>query len=269
MLFYMLESHANIRHAIINDINPELTTCYKVVRDRSDELICSLTAIQKDYYALPNECVRREYYLNLRDRFNAKPSDPVESTALFFFINRTCFNGLYRVNKSGKFNVPFGRYKRPLICDADTIRAASKLLQRVDILTGDFEQTFDYIKGNTFFYLDPPYRPLSNTSSFNDYAKETFNDESQIRLKRFCDRLHEAGVLFMLSNSDCLAKDGKDRFFDDLFASYEISRVWASRSINADGAKRGKLTEIVVRNYTVKGKNILSFRNEKQLKLAL
>ena len=269
MLFYMLQSHANIRRAIINDINPELTACYKVVRDCPDELIRLLGAIQKDYYALSNECARREYYLGVRDRFNAKPADPIESSALFFFLNRTCFNGLYRVNKAGKFNVPFGRYKCPLICDADTIRADSELLQRVDILSGDFEQTFDYIKGNAFFYLDPPYRPLSNTSSFNDYAKETFNDESQIRLKRFCDRLHKAGALFMLSNSDCLAKDGKDRFFDDLFADYEISRVWASRSVNADGTKRGKLTEIVVRNYIVKSENIFSFRNGKQLKLAL
>ena len=166
-----------------------------------------------------------------------------------FFLNRTCFNGLYRVNKAGKFNVPFGKYTTPTICDSATIYADSKLLQKVDIMTGDFEQTFAKIEGNTFFYFDPPYRPLSNTSSFNDYTKEDFNDNAQIRLKLFCDRLNENGINFILSNSDCLGKDGTDRFFDDLFIDYSIERVWASRNVNAIASKRGKLTEIVVNNY--------------------
>ena len=174
---------------------------------------------------------------------------PIDNCTLFFFLNRTCFNGLYRVNKAGKFNVPFGKYVTPTICDTATIYADSKLLQRVEIMTGDFEQTFDKIKGNTFFYFDPPYRPLSNTSSFNDYTKEDFNDEAQIRLKLFCDRLNEIGVNFMLSNSDCLGKNGTDHFFDDLFINYKIERVWASRSINSVASKRGKLTEILIRNY--------------------
>ena len=119
----------------------------------------------------------------------------------------------------------------------------------MEILTGDFEQTFAKIDGNTFFYFDPPYRPLSNTSSFNDYTKEDFNDDAQIRLKKFCDKLNSMGVNFMLSNSDCLGGDGTDRFFDDLFVDYRIDRVWASRNINAVASKRGKLTEIVVGNY--------------------
>ena len=119
-------------------------------------------------------------------------------------------------------------------------------------MTGDFEQTFTKIKENTFFYFDPPYRPLSSTSSFNDYSKEDFNDDAQIRLKLFCDRLNDVGVNFMLSNSDCLGKDGKDRFFDDLFIDYRIERVWASRSINAIASKRGKLSEILIRNYKLK-----------------
>lgn len=249
MLFYMLRTHENIRHAVINDINPDLTACYNTVRDRPDELIRSLASLQEDYHSVENEEAKKAYYLRMRDRFNAKPANPIENTTLFIFLNRTCFNGLYRVNKAGKFNVPCGRYERPLICDADTILTDSRLLQRVTILTGDFEQTFGYISGNTFFYLDPPYRPLSDTSSFNDYAKEAFNDEAQIRLKHFCDRLRHADIPFMLSNSDCLGANGTDRFFDDLYEDYDISRVWASRSINANGAKRGKLTEILVRNY--------------------
>ena len=249
MLFYMLQTYPNIKSAVINDINPDLTLCYQVVRDNPTELIKSLNAIQSDYYALRTEEERKMFFLQQREQFNSKSLNEIDNTTLFIFLNRTCFNGLYRVNKAGKFNVPFGKYTAPTICDSATIYADSKLLQKVDIMTGDFEQTFAKIEGNTFFYFDPPYRPLSNTSSFNDYTKEDFNDNSQIRLKLFCDRLNENGINFMLSNSDCLGKDGTDRFFDDLFIDYSIERVWASRNVNAIASKRGKLTEIVVNNY--------------------
>ena len=249
MLFYMLQKYPNIKSAVINDINPDLTLCYQVVRDNPTELVKSLDAIQTEYHALRTEEERKIFFLGKRDRFNTKSLDSIENCTLFFFLNRTCFNGLYRVNKAGKFNVPFGKYSTPTICDADTIYADSRLLQKVEIMTGDFEQTFVKINGNTFFYFDPPYRPLSNTSSFNDYSKEDFNDDAQIRLKHFCDRLNEIEVDFMLSNSDCLGKDGIDRFFDDLFIDYRIERVWASRNVNAIASKRGKLTELLVRNY--------------------
>ena len=249
MLFYMLQTYPNIKSAVINDINPDLTLCYQVVRDNPTGLINSLKDIQTQYHALKTEEERRTFFLEQRDRFNTKSLNAIENCTLFFFLNRTCFNGLYRVNKAGKFNVPFGKYVTPTICDAATIYADSKLLQKVEIMTGDFEQTFDKIKGNTFFYFDPPYRPLSNTSSFNDYSKEDFNDDAQIRLKLFCDRLNEIGINFMLSNSDCLGKNGTDRFFDDLFINYKIERVWASRNINSIASKRGKLTEIVISNY--------------------
>lgn len=249
MLFYMLQKYKNIKSAVINDINSDLTLCYQVVRDNPTELIKSLTAIQSEFYALQTEEKRKLFFLQQRALFNTKSLNRIDNSALFFFLNRTCFNGLYRVNKAGKFNVPFGKYLTPTICDTATIYADSKLLQNVEIMTGDFEQTFAKIERNTFFYLDPPYRPLSRTSSFNDYTKEDFNDEAQIRLKLFCDRLNEKGIDFMLSNSDCFGKDGKDRFFDDLFIDYKIERVWASRNINAVASKRGKLTEIVVNNY--------------------
>lgn len=249
MLFYMLQKYPNIKSAVINDINPDLTLCYQVVRDNPTELVKSLDAIQTEYRALRTEKERKIFFLNKRDRFNTKSLDSIENCTLFFFLNRTCFNGLYRVNKAGKFNVPFGKYSTPTICDADTIYADSRLLQKVEIMTGDFEQTYTKIEDNTFFYFDPPYRPLSNTSSFNDYSREDFNDNAQIRLKYFCDKLNEIGVDFMLSNSDCLGKDGIDRFFDDLFIDYRIERVWASRNVNAIASKRGKLTELLVRNY--------------------
>ena len=249
MLFYMLQTYPNIKSAVINDINPDLTLCYQVVRDNPTELINSLKDIQTQYHALKTEEERKTFFLEQRDRFNTKSLNAIENCTLFFFLNKTCFNGLYRVNKAGKFNVPFGKYITPTICDATTIYADSKLLQRVEIMTGDIEQTFDKIKGNSFFYFDPPYRPLSNTSSFNDYTKEDFNDEAQIRLKLFCDRLNKIGVNFMLSNSDCLGKNGTDRFFDDLFINYKIERVWASRNINSVASKRGELTELLIRNY--------------------
>lgn len=250
MLFHMLQNHPNIRTAVVNDINPDLTACYRVVRDRPTELLSALAELQSHYYSLENEEIRKQFYLDARARYNACIADAVENSAHFIFLNRTCFNGLYRVNKSGRFNVPFGKYAKPTICDEKTILTDSRLLQNVEILTGDFEQTFDRMSGRTLFYLDPPYRPLSATSSFNDYAKEGFNDREQIRLKVFCDRIADAGGAFMLSNSDCSAKDAHDRFFDELYASYSIERVWASRSVNANASKRGKLTEILVRNFT-------------------
>ena len=249
MLFYMLQRYPNIRHAIINDINEDLTTCYKTVRDMPEELIASLLDIETAYQVLQSEDARKEFFMAVRDRYNEKNLDPIENTTKFFFLNRTCFNGLYRVNKRGLFNVPFGKYDNPLICDAATIRKDSQLLQNVEILNGDFERTFEHAHGNVLFYFDPPYRPLSDTSSFNDYSKESFNDDAQIRLKEFCDRVNDAGFKFMLSNSDCKGKNEEDNFFDVLYEAYHIERVWASRSINSNPSKRGKLTEILVHNY--------------------
>lgn len=249
MLFYMLQRYPNIQQAVINDINGDLTTCYQTVRDNPEELITSLRDIQEAYNELQTEEGRKDFFMAARARYNEKNLDPIENTTKFFFLNRTCFNGLYRVNKRGLFNVPFGKYVNPQFFDADTIRLDSELLRRVEILNGDFDRTFDYANGNTLFYFDPPYRPLSDTSSFNDYTKESFNDDAQIRLKEFCDRINDAGYMFMLSNSDCKGKNEEDNFFDVLYANYNIERVWAARYINSNPTKRGKLTEILVHNY--------------------
>lgn len=249
MLFYMLQSHSNITSAVINDINPDLTTCYKVVKKNPAALISSLGEIQKEYYALKNEESRKEFFLQMRDRFNTKSLDDIENTTIFFFLNRTCFNGLYRVNKAGLFNVPFGKYERPTICDPITIYADSELLQKVTIMTGDFEKTIEQIGVTNFFYFDPPYRPLSETSSFTSYSKDDFNDDAQIRLMHFCNNLNNLNIPFMLSNSDGFGANGQDRFFDELYEDYQIERVFASRNINSKASKRGKLSEILVRNY--------------------
>lgn len=250
MLFHMLQQHFNISHAIICDINPDLTTCYSTVKAHPEQLIQSLQAIQDEYYSLTSEEAQRSFYMLMRSQFNTKALAPIENTTLFFFLNRTCFNGLYRVNRKGLFNVPFGKNTHPTICDPDTIMADSELLQRVTILTGDYQKTFTYAGKHSFFYFDPPYRPLSHTSSFNDYSAEVFDDNAQIRLKGFCDQVHAAGHLFMLSNADCFSHNG-DPFFEDLYASYDIQRVWASRSVNANASKRGKLKELLIRNFII------------------
>lgn len=245
MLFHMLQAFPNIKRAVINDINPRLAACYEVIRDEPQQLIGRLAEIEKEYFALATYDRQKEYYLQKRREFNGGGSQ-LETAALLIFINRTCFNGLYRENRRGEYNVPFGRYVAPVICNRGLIMADSHILQRVEILTGDFEQTLLHAQGNTFFYLDPPYRPLSATSNFNDYARQPFNDDAQVRLKSFCDKIASAGHSFMLSNSDCA-----DGFFDNLYKDYQIERVWARRCVNSNGNGRGKLTEILVHNYDV------------------
>jgi len=264
MLYYMLQQHPNIKRAVINDINSDLITCYKTVRDNVEQLISALHEIQEQYYTLQDMEAKREMFIAVRERYNEKNLDPIENTTKFFFLNRTCFNGLYRVNKKGLFNVPFGKYMQPQICDAETLRADSDLLKRVIILEGDFENTLNYAQEKSLFYFDPPYRPLSDTSSFNDYTKEAFNDDSQVRLKIFCDQVVAAGHCFMLSNSDCKGKNETDNFFDVLYADYYIDRVLASRNVNANGAKRGKISELLIHNYlNTKGRQ-LTITNERQ-----
>lgn len=245
MLFYMLQRYKNITSAVINDINKNLIECYKVIRDNPSSLIKILGEIQNEYYSLKNEAAKKEYFLKKRVLYNMGDCVAVEKSALLIFLNRTCFNGMYRVNKSGNFNVPFGKHEKPLICDSETIYADSELLKDVELLSGDFEDTLDRVVDNVFFYIDPPYRPLSETSCFNDYSKENFNDEAQIRLKFFCDKIHQRGGQFMLSNSDC-------SFFEDLYKDYSIKKVYAARNINSIASKRGKIAEIVVRNYKEK-----------------
>lgn len=257
MLFYMLQRYPNIRHAVINDINPDLVTCYRTIRDTPEELIQSLQELEKTFFALQHEEERKALYQTIRDRYNQKGHTPVENTTMFIFMNRTCFNGLYRVNKKGQFNVPFGRYAHPKICDAETIRHDSHLLQQVEILNGDFTASLAYTQGPTLFYFDPPYRPLTKTSSFTDYSQQSFDDEAQIRLKTFCDQVHGAGHHFMLSNSDGMGKGEADDFLDKLYNAYNIERVWAARSINSNPNKRGKLTEILVHNYARTKSNLL------------
>ncbi len=252
MLFHMLRMFPNMKKVVVNDINSHLITAYRVVREHPSELIKELSALESDYYSM-DESGRKDFYLHIRNVYNETSLDGIERTKYLLFLNRTCFNGLYRVNAEGKFNVPYGRYLKPVICNRGTILADSELLNRVNVilLDGDFEQTKDYMgKGLNFFYFDPPYRPLNATSSFNSYAKEDFNDKEQIRLANFCKYLnHSSHVKWMLSNSDCSAKNPNDTFFENNYSDFHIHRVEASRAINANPTKRGKLTELLIKNY--------------------
>lgn len=249
VLFWVLNNFPNLKNAVINDINEELINTYKTIADKPKELISILQVLQNEYHALEgNEDNKKLYYYQKRELFNSRKEEQSGQAALFIFLNRTCFNGLYRVNRKNEYNVPMGGYKKPTICDKENILAVSEALQKVEILCGDFEQTLEYTENNSLFYFDPPYKPLSETSSFNSYAKDEFNDSEQIRLKEFCNKLDLLNHTWILSNSDVKGKDENDNFFDDLYADFNIQRVEAKRSINANPEKRGKLTELLITN---------------------
>lgn len=249
VLFWMLEEFPNIERAIINDINQDLTDSYLTIKDNVNELIEILKQWEVEYHDIADNLeLKKNYYYEKRNLFNNRLSNQTNQSALFIFLNRTCFNGLYRVNRKNKFNVPIGSYKTPQICNEGNLIAVSKTLQKVEILNGDFSETIRYANGNTFFYFDPPYKPLNETSSFNSYAKDEFNDAEQIRLKEFCEILDENNFKWILSNSDVKGKDINNNFFDDLYSSFNILRVNARRSINANPTKRGELTELLITN---------------------
>ena len=247
VLFWILQEYPNITRAVINDINAELICTYRVIKYDVENLILKLSRLQNEYLPL-NEVDRKKYFLAQRERFNERDTSEVEIAALFIFLNRTCFNGLYRVNSKGKFNFPHVRYANPKICDEETLRADSAVLQRVEILCGDFAQTGKYAHDNVLFYFDPPYRPLTDTSAFTSYAKEGFDDAEQIRLRDFCDIIAKQKSLFVASNSDPLNVDNEDDFFDHLYKMFSIKRVSAARMINSKGNGRGTISEIMISN---------------------
>ena len=247
VLFWILQEYPNITKAVINDINAELICTYRAVKNNVESLISELNRLQTEYLSL-DEAGRKEYFLTQREFFNKKETSDVETAALFIFLNRTCFNGLYRVNSKGVFNVPHGRYAHPKICDEGTLRADSIVLQKVEILCGDFSQTGKYANDNVLYYLDPPYRPLTSTSAFTSYAKEGFNDTEQMRLRDFCKQIAKHKSLFVASNSDPQNVNNDDKFFDRLYNMFYIKRVSAARMINSKGNGRGTISEIMISN---------------------
>ncbi|MDA9066434.1 DNA adenine methylase [Flavobacteriales bacterium] len=250
VLFWMLANYPSIKKAVINDVNADLIITYKAIKNNVSGVVSQLKKWEAEYHQFKNDAdARKVYYYEKRTLFNSRSEDEVIKAALFIFLNRTCFNGLYRVNKSNGYNVPIGSYKTPMICDMNNLYAVSEILQRVEILNGDFEETIQHVKGQTFFYFDPPYKPLSDSSSFNSYAKGGFNDPEQIRLRDYCTELHNEGHSWLLSNSDVKGWIEDGDFFDNLYGDYSISRVLARRAINSKSDGRGKLNELLIRNY--------------------
>ena len=246
VLFYMLQEYPNMERVVINDINSELMCTYRIIRDDVHSLIDCLEQLQCEYIELDDEG-RKVFFVEKRSLFNRHCVSDVEMAALFIFLNKTCFNGLYRVNSKGKFNVPHGKYANPTICDKENLLAVSSLLQRVEILCGDFSLTEQFAGVDVVYYLDPPYKPITHTSSFTSYAKEGFDDAEQLRLRDFCKRISNKGAQFIVSNSDPKEESG-DSFFEQIYYSFRIKRVSAPRFVNANPQNRGLVSEVMISN---------------------
>jgi len=238
VLFWVLEHFPLVERVIINDLNTDLINTYKAVALAVDDLVWVLKHWEKEFHGLASDhAAKQTYYYEKRAFFNERSADGITHAALFIFLNRTCYNGLYRVNRHNT------------ICDEANLHRVNKALEKVKILNGDFEETLDFANNSTFFYFDPPYKPINTTSSFNAYASSGFDDEEQTRLKNFCDKIHAKGHNWMLSNSDVKVTENASPFFDDLYADYHIERVKARRAINSVASKRGELNELLITNY--------------------
>jgi DNA adenine methylase len=256
-MFFSIAQLYEIDAFFISDANPELFVVYKIVREETEALISKLNEMQKKYNRLsPSE--QHIFFYDTRSAFNnTRPTikfasfQPswIQRTAEFFFLNHTCFNGLFRINSKAGFNVPFGKYKQIGLFDEDNLRAVADLLEKVDIRLGDFTICEDFVDENTFVYFDPPYRPISKTASFNTYNGTDFGDHEQKRLAAFCRKIDKKGVKWMLSNSDPKNENPNDHFFETLYDGFNISRANASRAINSKGHKRGQISELIITNY--------------------
>ncbi len=249
-LFFSLLSKYDFEELYISDINAELINAYQAVKNDVDNLIAKLSEMQMLFLPM-DENGRKYFYYNIREKFNSTiltAETATEKATQFIFLNKTCFNGLYRVNRKGQFNVPMGAYKNPTICDEENLRNIHEALQNVTIVCGDYSLSKSFIDQDTFVYLDPPYRPISETSAFTSYNSDVFDDDEQIRLARFIDEINASGAKIVLSNSDPKNVNEEDNFFDDLYKNYKINRVEASRAINSKGDKRGKINELLICN---------------------
>ena len=236
---------------IINDINVSLINTYQQVQTNVEALISQLEEMQAEFWTADTE-TRKIIYTQNREQFNSlinNNNNSLDKAALFIFLNKTCFNGLYRVNRKGQFNVPIGSYKNPPICDPENLRYISDLLQNVQIQCGEYNDCAGFIDSKTFVYIDPPYRPLTETASFTSYNENEFCDKQQIELGHFIDEITEKGAKVVASNSDPKNADDTDNFFDDLYAEYKIERVSAKRMINSKAAGRGNINEIIICNW--------------------
>jgi DNA adenine methylase len=256
-VFFYLNQRFSFEKSYIYDVNEELILSYRVIKRAVRKLEPMLESLESDYLSMSEE-KRESFYYEIRDAFNRNlsgfdfendSSSWVERAAQIIFLNRTCYNGLFRVNRNGGFNVPFGRYKNPKILNEDNLKDVATLLKTTHIGLGDFTQSRKRVDDHTFVYFDPPYRPLNQTSSFTSYSKNGFYEKDQIRLVDFFKELDEKGAKIMLSNSDPKNENPDDSFFDDLFSDYYIERIPARRMINCNGSRRGGISELIITNY--------------------
>lgn len=240
-----------VKEAYAFDINKDLINCYNVIKYNVEALIQELTKKEKDFLVLDTE-ERQRYFYNIRTEYNSYSIENkinIKRASEFIFLNRTCFNGLYRVNKEGKFNVPCGKYKNPTICDSNNLRNLSELIKNVIFQYGDYKESEHFVDKNTFVYLDPPYRPLSDTSDFTSYTKESFNDEKQKELAKYYHKLSLKNAKLALSNSNPKNVNTEDNFFEDIYKGFVIHEVFAKRMINSNAKGRGEISELLITNY--------------------
>jgi len=251
-VFLYLATKYNFKRQVIMDINPALINLYRQTRDNVTDLMYGLDIVENEYNNLSIEDLdeKKAYFYDIREQFNeelvSEHSDLLKQAILFILLNKTDFNGLYRVNSKGLFNVPFGQRKTVHLYDRDNMQKFSKLLQNTDILLGDYQQSRKYAGERTFFYFDPPYRPLSDSASFTSYAKSSFNDEAQVNLANYVKDISKMGSHFTLSNSDPHQSDENDDFFDNLYSDFTITRIQASRLISAKTRGRGNVSELLI-----------------------
>ena len=251
VLFDILSKY-RLDEVYISDKNLELINTYKSIRDNIDILIKSLKEMEEEYIPLDDEN-RKIYYYEKRQKYNKLKinieENNIEKASLFIFLNKTCFNGLYRVNKKGEFNVPMGAYKNPKICDKENLKNVSMALKNVKIIYADYRESESFIDEKTFVYIDPPYRPLNTSSSFTSYTENDFSDKEQIELAEYIDLLNKKGAKIVISNSDPKNNDIDDNFFDELYKNYNINRVKATRMLNSNASLRGAINELLITNY--------------------
>lgn len=251
VLFDVL-SHHHPETVLINDINKELINTYNQIKNNCSKMVILLSELQNIYKSHTLE-ENKAFFYEKRTRYNelkvnGNELENLEKAALFIFLNKTCFNGLYRVNSKGQFNVPFNNAKKPLLCDKDNLLACSELLKNVNMQFGDYKECKNFIDKGTFVYIDPPYRPITQTSAFTSYSENGFTDKEQIELGAFITEISNKGAFVLASNSDPKNADKNDNFFDDLYCNFDIERVSASRMINSNAKKRGAINELLISN---------------------
>ena len=242
VFFHIAYEYPQIKRHFLFDINQDLVNCFNEIKTNVGAMIDELRSLEAAF--LRKREGRKDFYYEMRNQFNTD-----RSPAKLIFLNKTCYNGLYRVNRKDEFNVPFGDYKNPTICNEANLRNVSEVLQNAEVICGGFTDSQQYINNESFVYFDPPYRPLSPTASFTSYSKDNFSEQDQIRLAKFCRQIHSEGSKFLLSNSDPKNEDPTDHFFEDHYKGFAIETVKAARIINCKASGRGQINELIITNY--------------------